>query len=117
MQIKHNDAKLIEEAHAFDCHIDELVANGQIPDLRLCTPCDWFYNNPWRRPAYVQIDFGEQFEIIRDAIRSNLPKFVRAPAVLDVWHASDLALARDNFELAKCQRASRAGQSNRTMEK
>lgn len=84
MQSTHIDTKLREEAHAFDRQISERIENGHIPDLRLSTPCDWFYNNPWRRPAYVQLDFGEQFEIICDAIRSNLPKSDRAPEVLEV---------------------------------
>jgi len=96
------DAKLAEEAHAFDRQIDERVANGHIPDLRLCTPCDWFYNNPWRRPAYVQLDFGEQFEVIRDSIRAHAPKAERAPVVLEVGCGPgylSLELARAGFDV------------------
>ena len=64
--------KLIEEAKAFDAQIDERISNGHIPDLRNCKPCDWFENNPWRRPAYVELSFGEQFSLIRDAINEHV---------------------------------------------
>ena len=75
---------LAAEAHAFDRQIDERIANGHIPDLRTCKPCDWFYNNPWRRPAYVQLDFGEQFELINAAIQKYAQPAVGAPKVLEV---------------------------------
>jgi SAM-dependent methyltransferase len=94
--------KLAKEAHAFNRQIEERVVAGHIPDLRLCTPCDWFYNHPWRRPAYVQLDFGEQFEIIRDAIRTHAPKADRAPAVLEVGCGPgylSLELARAGFDV------------------
>lgn len=96
------DDKLSEEARAFDRQIDERIANGHIPDLRLCTPCDWFYNNPWRRPAYVQLDFGEQFEIIRDSIQGHLETPGRRPAVLEVGCGPgylSLELARAGFDV------------------
>lgn len=102
MQTPDIDAKLAEEAHAFDRQIDERIAHGHIPDLRLATPCDWFYNNPWRRPAYVQLDFGEQFEIIRDAIRANAPKSKARPVVLEVGCGPgylSLELARAGFDV------------------
>lgn len=96
------NATLTEEANAFDRQIDERIANGHIPDLRLCTPCDWFYNNPWRRPAYVQLDFCEQFEIIRDAIRKHAVNTVRSPVVLEVGCGPgylSLELARAGFNV------------------
>lgn len=37
---------LHQEAESFDRQIDERIANGHIPDLRLSEPCDYFYNNP-----------------------------------------------------------------------
>ena len=67
-QHSHN---LEQEAEAFDTQIEERIANGHVPDLSYSKPCDWFYNNPWRRPAYVRLDIGEQFELVRDAIRDN----------------------------------------------
>jgi SAM-dependent methyltransferase len=102
MQTPDTDAKLAEEAHAFDRQIDERIANGHVPDLRLCTPCDWFYNNPWRRPAYVQLDFGEQFEIIRDAIRLNASGSNARPVVLEVGCGPgylSLEMARCGFDV------------------
>lgn len=79
-----NDSKLVDEAKAFDDQILTRVANGHVPDLRLCTPCDWFYNNPWRRPCYVELDFGEQFRLIRDAIGQHAPYGTALPKVLEV---------------------------------
>lgn len=78
------DSNLAAEARAFDRQIEERIANGHIPDLRTCKPCDWFYNNPWRRPAYVQLDFGEQFELINAAIRKHTRPGAGAPKVLEV---------------------------------
>lgn len=46
------------EAEAFDRRMEERVSNGLIPDLRRCQRCDWFYNNPWRHPSYVEMVFG-----------------------------------------------------------
>lgn len=51
--------KLQEEALAFDRRVQERVLNGLIPDLQNCQPNEWFYNNPWRHPEYVQMVFGE----------------------------------------------------------
>ncbi len=42
---------LYQEAEAFDSQIEERIATGHIPDIRLTAPCDYFYNNSWRRPA------------------------------------------------------------------
>lgn len=50
------------EARAFDDRIAERVRNGHIPDLRRVESCDWFYNNPWRRPYLVQMDHGRAFQ-------------------------------------------------------
>jgi 2-polyprenyl-3-methyl-5-hydroxy-6-metoxy-1,4-benzoquinol methylase len=54
-------AHLTDEAAAFDARIRERVAHGHIPDLRRVQPCDWFFNNQWRRPEYVDAVFGEYF--------------------------------------------------------
>lgn len=56
-----NSDCLAEEAGAFDQRIRDRVRHGHIPDLRRVQPCDWFYNNPWRRPEYVDAVFGEYF--------------------------------------------------------
>lgn len=49
------------EARAFDARIEERIRHGHIPDLRKVEPCDWFFNNPWRRPYTVDLDFGRAF--------------------------------------------------------
>lgn len=55
------NAPLNDEAAAFDQRIRERIAHGHIPDLRRVQPCDWFYNNAWRRPEYIDAIFGEDF--------------------------------------------------------
>ena len=42
------------EAEAFDGQIRDRVEHGHVPDLRNAVECDYFYNNIWRRPEYVQ---------------------------------------------------------------
>lgn len=49
------------EAKSFDERIRERLRHGHIPDLRRVRPCDWFYNNPWRRPYLVEMTFGQTF--------------------------------------------------------
>ncbi len=55
-------ADLKHEAEAFDQHAQDRVCHGHIPDLRRVQPCDWFYNNPWRRPYLVDMVFGPYFQ-------------------------------------------------------
>ena len=45
----------ISEADAFDKQIEERIKNGFIPDLRRLRKVDWFYNNVWREPEFVEI--------------------------------------------------------------
>jgi len=66
------------EAHAFDMQIEERIANGHIPDLRRAPVCEYFYNNPWRHPEYVKLDFGQIFERIDNALRQSGPQKGRA---------------------------------------
>lgn len=51
--------KLLSEAKAFDERILERVEHGLVPDLQYAANVDWFFNNPWRRPAYVDMIFGD----------------------------------------------------------
>jgi len=53
---------LFDEAKAFDGRILERVANGLIPDLRNASDNDWFFNNPWRKKAYVKMIFGSYLD-------------------------------------------------------
>ncbi|MFC3095060.1 class I SAM-dependent methyltransferase [Alteromonas sediminis] len=66
----YND-NLTEEAEAFDSQIKERVANGHLPDLTHAKDCNYFYNNPWRRKAYVDLDFGEQFKLINASLKKH----------------------------------------------
>lgn len=52
------DPHLQQEAEAFDEHARARIEHGLIPDLRRVQPCDWFYNNPWRRPYFANMIFG-----------------------------------------------------------
>ncbi|MCX5715310.1 MAG: class I SAM-dependent methyltransferase [Candidatus Omnitrophica bacterium] len=61
--------RIAKEARAFDKQTLERVSHGHIPDLRQAKFCRYFYNSPWRDPAYVKLDFGEQFELINSAIK------------------------------------------------
>lgn len=63
--------KLELEALAFDDQINERIENGHIPDLRYTEKCDYFYNNPWRHPEYVKLDFGEQFTLMDNYIKAH----------------------------------------------
>jgi len=62
--------KLIAEAGAFDSQIEDRIKNGHVPDIRYTIKNDYFYNNVWRRPEYVNLDFGEIFRLIKDSIDS-----------------------------------------------
>lgn len=63
------DTSIELEAEAFNCQINERMRHGHIPDLRLTKECTWFYNNSWRHPEYVKLDFGEQFELISQSLQ------------------------------------------------
>lgn len=69
------------EAAAFDKQIIERMENGHIPDLRRVEDCDYFYNNPWRRKAYVEMVIGEQVELIHSLIKKHT---TGTPRVLEV---------------------------------
>ena len=58
------------EQQAFDDRIEERVAHGHVPDLRSAVPCDWFYNNVWRRPELADMVCGR---MARFAL-SQMPK-------------------------------------------
>jgi 2-polyprenyl-6-hydroxyphenyl methylase/3-demethylubiquinone-9 3-methyltransferase len=62
-----------DEAKAFDSQIAERIAGGHIPDLRLVEDCDYFHDNPWRRKAYVNLDFGQIFMRVNSALQDFGP--------------------------------------------
>lgn len=83
-----------QEAEAFNERVYERARHGHLPDLRRVQPCDWFYNNPWRRPYLVNMVFGGYF---RFALSHTVGK-----TLLDVGsgpgHMS-LELAREGFHV------------------
>lgn len=92
-----------EEAKAFDSQIDERIKNGHIPDLRYATKCDYFYNNPWRHPEYVKLDFVDQFNLISDSIKNEFPnKLTKDIRVLEIGCGPGylcLELARAGYDV------------------
>ena len=98
---KTRDA-LQQEALAFDKQIEERIAAGYIPDLRQAKECAYFYNNPWRHPDYIALDFGEQLELIRTALRKYKHPSASAAKLLEVGcgpgHMS-LELARQGYHV------------------
>lgn len=93
---------LRQESNAFSSQIEERIKNGHIPDLRFSTPCDYFYNNSWRRPEYVELDFGEIFTIIKNAITENIGKLGRNIQILEVGCGPgyiSLELCRHGFDV------------------
>lgn len=83
----------VEEARAFDRQIIERVRHGHVPDLRRAEPCEHFQNNAWRHPEYVRLDFGEIFELIRDAIRRH----ARPPAAR--WRVIEIGCGPGHISL------------------
>lgn len=88
------------EAEAFNSQIEERVANGHIPDLRYTQNCDYFYNNVWRRPEYVRLDFVEIFNLINSTIESRIE--ATPPRVMEVGCGPgfiSLELARSGYDV------------------
>ena len=85
-----------QEAQAFDSQIAERIIQGHIPDIRLTQPCEYFYNNSWRRPEYVKIDMGEKVDLIDSVLRHRQSLQAEPLRVLEVgcgpgWLSLELA--------------------------
>ncbi len=96
----HKDKSLLKEKEAFDRQIGERLKHGFLPDLRRARKCSYFYNNPWRHPGYVQIDFGEQFKKIYQALNKFSSK--DKASILEVGCGAgymSLELARAGFSV------------------
>lgn len=93
---------LKQEARAFDQQIEECLEAGYIPDLRKARECKYFYNNTWRHPDYVKLDFVEQFDLIRNAVHKLAPPASEPVRVLEVGcgpgHMS-FEMARHGFDV------------------
>lgn len=78
------DANLEEEANAFDSQIKQRINGGHIPDLDNTQNCNFFYNNPWRRKYFVDLDFGEQRDLIMHSIEKYHDRQTETIKVLEV---------------------------------
>lgn len=91
--------KIELEGIAFDNQIKDRINNGYIPDLRKATPCEYFYNNTWRHPDYVELDVKEQFLLVKNIINKEFDSNVR---ILEIGcgpgHFS-LELARSGYDV------------------
>ena len=59
------------EAKAFDNTNKERVDHGHIPDMQRAKPCNYFYNNAWRRPYLAKMIFGKYFDYALDYVKGN----------------------------------------------
>lgn len=101
-QLLSFEERLQEEAKAFDNQIDERISAGHIPDIRRAVPCTYFYNNSWRHPEYVNLDFGNKFSLIRDAIFKATPHGDTNFRILEVGCGPgymSLELAREGLDV------------------
>lgn len=69
----NNYKNLLEaEKLAFDNQSRERIENGFIPDLRRLRKVDWFYNNVWRDPEFVKIQWMPRIQwIINEVVKSG----------------------------------------------
>lgn len=96
------DSTLLEEAAAFNNQINERMMGGHIPDIRNAPDCDYFYNNPWRRKYFVDLDFGEQFSIISKSISSYIGKNSNSSRIVEIGCGPgymSLELARYGYDV------------------
>jgi len=62
-----DDGLLDAEAAAFDSQVRERVAAGWVPDLRHARRVEWFYNNVWREPEFVETQLMPKVRFVVDA--------------------------------------------------
>jgi 2-polyprenyl-3-methyl-5-hydroxy-6-metoxy-1,4-benzoquinol methylase len=94
--------RLNKEAEAFDLQTEERAKSGHIPDLRRAQSCHYFYNNAWREPEYVALDFGEQFELIMTTLNRYILKPSGSISILEVGCGPgylSLELARNGYSV------------------
>jgi 2-polyprenyl-3-methyl-5-hydroxy-6-metoxy-1,4-benzoquinol methylase len=62
---------LKKEAEAFDKQVDERIKNGFIPDLRRLKRVEWFYNNVWREPEFVEIHMMPKINFVIERAKKH----------------------------------------------
>ncbi len=89
--------KILEkEAEAFDKQIEERIKHGFIPDLRRLQKVEWFYNNVWREPKFVEIHWMPKINFILDIAKN------KGGVVLEIGCGSgylSLELARNGLDV------------------
>jgi 2-polyprenyl-3-methyl-5-hydroxy-6-metoxy-1,4-benzoquinol methylase len=96
------NTNLREEAAAFDSQIMKRIKVGHIPDIENTENCDYFYNNPWRRKYYAELDFGEQRDLVVETLLKNLSQKPKDIKILEVGSGPgymSLALARKGYHV------------------
>lgn len=84
-KLKDYSHNQIEEAQAFDSQIVKRINGGHIPDLDNLENCDYFYNNSWRKKYLAELDFGEQCDLILNALRE---KYKTKVTILKFWKSA-----------------------------
>lgn len=89
------NTEMDQEAQAFDNRLRERIKNGHIPDLRKVQNCDWFYNNPWRRPYMVDMIYGKilQFALVHLKGKNKVLEIGCGPGYIS------LELARNGYDV------------------
>ena len=97
-----------EEAEAFDRQIYERSRHGHLPDLRRVQACDWFYNNPWRRPYLVNMVFGRYFRFALQHVTGRTllevgsgPGHMALEFAREGFHVVGIELSGASVELAR----------------
>ncbi len=96
------------EALAFSKRMEERIRHGHVPDLRRVQPCDWFYNNPWRRPYLVDMDCGQAFRFaVKHARKEQLLDVGCGPGHMSLefgrngFHVTGLDISPGCLEVAR----------------
>ena len=101
-KLKDYSHNQIEEAKAFDSQIVKRINGGHIPDLDNLENCDYFYNNSWRKKYLAELDFGEQRDLILNALRENIENKGHDIKILEIGcgpGAMSLAFARAGYSV------------------
>ena len=84
------------EKAAFDRQAQERIDAGFVPDLRRLTQVDWFYNNVWREPEFVEIHWMPR---IRNIIARALESGTKVLEIGCGYGMLSLELARNGLDV------------------
>lgn len=87
---------LAKEAEAFDKQADERLKHGFIPDLRRLQKVDWFYNNVWREPEFVEIHYRKKIDFVLNIAKQKGGKIIELGCG---YGYLSLELARNGLEV------------------